>query len=280
MSKNTAPKDLDDACRAGIIRNADDLRARVQRVPPPPPAESHTTNGHALPDEMPEFIEMPTAEFPFDLMPAVIGDLANECARAMCVPSSLAAVCMLGVVSGAIGSRLRVRSIHGKITPGNVMILVGAESGTGKSEVHRVAIAPLQACQEREAKVWEKEVRPGAAAEVRMLGIELKKMADVLKNGKTADRASLKRGIAAKERDLAIYEAQLKPPYYLASDFTTAELINLLARMDGQLFASSPEAKNFADMILGRYNEGGSLCCTCRKVALLMALPRRVCSTT
>lgn len=48
------PKDLDDACRAGMITSADDLRLRVQRVPPP---QSATTNGHAPPDAPPATVK-------------------------------------------------------------------------------------------------------------------------------------------------------------------------------------------------------------------------------
>lgn len=196
-------------------------------------------------------------QFPLGLLPPAIQIMASECARVLAVPAALPATCCLATVSAALGSRLRVRSINGKTTPGNLMVLIGAESGTGKSEVHRVSMAPFHACHEGEKELWEKEILPNARAEVRMLTAEIKKCVEDLRNP-ASNRPGIKALITQKEKELATYEGQMKPPFYHASDFTTPELIKLLCRMEGQLFTTSPDAKNFVDMVLGRYNEGGT----------------------
>ena len=238
---NAKPKDLDDVCRAGHIKSAAELRARVEPVTPP--------LSHAEHDEPPAF--------PIGLLPPAIQTLASECARALAVPAALPAACCLATVSAALGSRLRVRSITGKTSSGNLMVLIGAESGTGKSEVHRVSMAPFHACHEREKELWAMEVLPNARAEVKMLTAEIKKCVEELRNP-TSNRPGIKALLAQKEKELADYESQTRPPFYHASDFTTPELIKMLCRMDGQLFTTSPDAKNFVDMVLGRYNEGGT----------------------
>ncbi|MFZ4766633.1 MAG: DUF3987 domain-containing protein [Roseimicrobium sp.] len=195
--------------------------------------------------------------FPIECLPSSIQALSRECARVLSVPVAMPAVCCLAVVSASIGSRLRVRSINGKTTPGNIMVLIAAETGTGKSETHRVCMAPFNQCQEREKELWRDTLLPDARAEVRLLAKEIKQ-AESKASAADADRSAIKRDIARMEAALVVAEAQMKQPFYHASDFTTPELIKLLCRMDGQLFATSPDAKNFVDMVLGKFNEGGT----------------------
>lgn len=207
------------------------------------------------PTPVPE--EIPPEKFPIEAMPDSLRSFASECSRVISVPIEMASMCCLAVASAAIGSRLKVKSINGKTTSANIMVLIGAESGSGKSETFRECIIPFEKCAASEKKEWKDQVLPSAKAEARILDKEIKTMINSIKE-ESVNRESLKRALAEKEKRLAIVEEQLKPPVFCASDFTTPELIRLLCRMDGQMFAASPDAKNFVDMVLGRYNEGGT----------------------
>ena len=201
--------------------------------------------------------ELPPAPFPLESLPPPLRDLSTEAARVLSLPVAMPAVCTLAVTSAALGSRLRVRSFNGKITPGNLMVLVAADTGTGKSEAFRECIAPFAECHQVEKERWREEVLPEAKAEARILAREIKQRENDVKKT-NANRHAIKNDIASMEARLATAQSQAQPPYFYASDFTTAQLINLLCQMGGQLFAASPDAKNFVDMILGRYNEGGT----------------------
>ena len=195
--------------------------------------------------------------FPAELLPDSIKAIARECARVLSVPIAMPAACCLAVVSAALGSRLRVRSINGKTTSANIMVMIAADTGSGKSETYRECVAPFEACHRRAKDKWRDEVFPDAKAETRVLEKEIKKReGDIGKVG--ADREAIKNDIAQMELKLAISQAQMKEPFYCVSDITTPELIRLLCRMNGQVFTASPDAKNFIDMILGRYNDGST----------------------
>lgn len=226
----------------------DDLRQRAAYKTSTPPQATSAKDDTGNEEPPP---------FPIGLLPPAIQTLASECARVLSVPAALPAVCFLATVSAALGSRLRVRSISGKTSSANIMALIGAESGTGKSEVHRISMAPFHACHEREKKHWAMEVLPTARAEVKMLTAEIKKCVEELRNP-AANRPGIRALLTQKEKELADYEGQTKPPFYHASDVTTPELIKMLCRMEGQLFTTSPDAKAFVDMVLGKYNEGGT----------------------
>lgn len=190
-------------------------------------------------------------QFPIDVLPETLRHFVGECARVNSVPVELPAACVLAIVSASCGSRLRVKTIHGKVAPANIYVLGAAQSGSGKSEVFSLCFGPVKRWSQREAQRWEAEVLPRAKAEARLLAKAIK----ALENSSDADERALSE-IAAKEARLAIVQAQLLPPTYHASDYTNAELVRILARMDGQLFSASPDAKNVVDMMLGRHNEG------------------------
>jgi len=234
------------------------LRCRkATRVASPSAIVPHCTNGTVTREHTTDDPETSMPDFPIQVLPVSLRDFAVECARVSQVPVGLSAACALAVVSAALGSRLRVRSIHGKTLPANIMLLAAAETGSGKSEVFRQCMAPFEACQSRATQHWEERVLPGARAEARLLAAELKGLESKAK-GKGANRDLIKREMTEKEANLAIARALLEPPVFRASDFTTPQLIRLLCRMDGQMFAASSDAKNFVDMVLGRYNEGGT----------------------
>lgn len=208
-------------------------------------------------DPIPVAGEVLPPHFPIQTIPGALRPFALECSRITGVPVEMAAMCCFAVASAATASRLRVKSVNGKTTTANIMVLIGAESGTGKSETFRECMAPFEKCAEEEKRVWRAQILPNAKAEIRLLTQEIKRLENSLKKG-SGDRDNIKSELAEKERLLTTAELLAKQPVYHGSDFTTAELIRVLCRMGGQMFAASPDAKNFVDMVLGRYNEGGT----------------------
>lgn len=190
--------------------------------------------------------------FPVDALPASVRDFVLECERVNKVPVGLPAMCCLAVASASVGAKLRVHSIHGKVTPANLMVLGAADTGSGKSEVFRECTDPFMKCQKEIRDEWRTKILPASKGDVKRLTKAIKRLAE------SPDHETSREELTAKEAALAMVEAKTLEPCFVASDFTTQALIRMLCRMDGQLFTASPDAKNFVDMILGRYNDGGT----------------------
>jgi hypothetical protein len=190
--------------------------------------------------------------FPVDELPASVRGFVLECERVNKVPVGLPAMCCLAVASASVGAKLRVLSFHGKITSANLMVLGAADTGSGKSEVFRECIAPFMKCQMEIRDEWRTKTLPACKGDVKRLTKAIKLLAE------SPDHETNREELAAKEAALAVAEAKKEEPCYIASDFTTQALVRMLCRTDGQLFTASPDAKNVVDMILGRYNDGGT----------------------
>jgi len=175
------------------------------------------------------------ARFPIEVLPPALRALCAECARVLSVPIAMPAMCGLAVASAALGAKLRVRSVLGKMTSANIFALIAAESGTGKSETHRVFIAPFEACQSAAQKHWREQVLPNAKAASRILDMQIKNLEKKVKAG--ADTGALQSQLTELERNLGEARTKMKQPFFIGSDFTTAKLIDLLCQMEGQFFA-------------------------------------------
>ncbi|MDP6676650.1 MAG: DUF3987 domain-containing protein, partial [Pirellulales bacterium] len=84
-----------------------------------------------------------TKPFPTHLLPRVLGDLVKEVARVTQTPEAMAGPLTLGIVSASIGKGLASKGHAGRITPPNLYILLGAKSGTGKSECAKIIFKPF-----------------------------------------------------------------------------------------------------------------------------------------
>ena len=76
-------------------------------------------------------------------MTPVLGDIVKEVARVTQTPEAMAGPLALGIVSASIGKGLSIRGNAGRITPSNIYVLLGAKSGTGKSECSKIIFKPF-----------------------------------------------------------------------------------------------------------------------------------------
>jgi hypothetical protein len=228
----------------------DDTRKKWESVQPTPAGRRPITIRTLL--RMAEAGGWQGSAFPVDALPAAVRDFVLECERVNKVPVGLPAMCCLAVASASVGAKLRVHSFHGKVTSANLMVLGAADTGSGKSEVFRECIAPFMKCQKEIRDEWRSKILPASNGDVKRLTKAIKRLAE------SADHETNREELTAKEAALAMAKAKTEEPCYVASDFTTQALIRMLCRTDGQLFTASPDAKNFVDMILGRYNDGGT----------------------
>ncbi len=206
----------------------------------------------------PRFEAQPASSGPFPLhcLPPACEAMARAICETVRVPESLPGCCILGLVSGAIGKGLEVKSGSNRVTRGNLYILPSAESGSGKSETSRHSAKPFLQFEAERLKAWKVEILPGLLAEQDILQSEidnLKKQAgkadDAVQRGEILSQ--LKRKRAALE-EIAI---KLRAPVLSCEDITSQKLAELLAHNGEQLASLSADAGEIVNVLLGRYNK-------------------------
>ena len=166
-----------------------------------------------------------TKPFPTHLLPKVLGDLVKEVARVTQTPEAMAGPLTLGNVSASIGKGLVIKGHAGRITPPNLYILLGAKSGTGKSECAKIIFKPFIDYATDKHQEWIEEVLPGLKADKECIEAEIKELIKGLKsNGGNADKLKeAKKKLARKESEM------LKEPRYHADNVTGEKLAILIS---------------------------------------------------
>lgn len=195
------------------------------------------------------------APFPLDALPPSMALLAAGVARTARVPDRLSGVCIIGIVSAAIGAGLEVQSDTQRTTRGNLFLLVSAETGTGKSRTFELIAAPLLDHQERLQEHWQKQSAPRLQSDLKILERELANLEKkVARATDSAERERL-RGEheykTAQKTELAKRNVQ---PVLLVQDATTERLTAMVEEQGEVLFSASSDCRKVVDNLMGRYS--------------------------
>ncbi len=191
-----------------------------------------------------------TKPFPTHLLPKVLGDLVKEVARVTQTPEAMAGPLTLGIVSASIGKGLASKGHAGRITPPNLYILLGAKSGTGKSECAKIIFKPFIDYANEKHQEWIEEVLPGLKSDKECIEAEIKELIKGLKsNGGNADKLKeAKKKLARKESEM------LKEPRYHADNVTGEKLAILISNQTNESLALlSSDARDCIDILDGKY---------------------------
>jgi Protein of unknown function (DUF3987) len=83
------------------------------------------------------------SEFPINLVPGGIKEIACAVAEYAKAPVSVAFLATVAALSSAFGRNLRIQSAPGRYTPGNLFALIFLSSGVAKSEMFKYLAKPL-----------------------------------------------------------------------------------------------------------------------------------------
>jgi len=131
-----------------LVAVSSKLSIRI-KMKPKKPKQSPNAGGERLDDS--------SAPFPTNTLPAPIAAMVRSVATVHGVPEVMPAVCALSAVSAALGKGLRISSIRGHRTMGNLYGVVSAASGSGKSSVLCAMLEPLYIIQDYLRTVHENQ---------------------------------------------------------------------------------------------------------------------------
>ena len=201
--------------------------------------------------------EIPQAQpFPVHRLPPACETMARAVSETVRVFESLPGCCSLGILSGAIGKALQVRSGANRVTRGNLYVLPSAESGSGKSETFRHHAKPLLQFEAERVRDWKAEIKPGLLAEQKVLEAEIAKLTkSVGKADGATDREEIRAEFRERLAALEKVETKLSTPALSCEDVTGEKLAVLLAHNGEQSASLSADALAIVNILLGRYNK-------------------------
>lgn len=228
--------------------------AQVVPKPTPPPV----TQGPAARIRSCHVEEPEPAEFPVHRFPEMFSRYVTDVASCQRVPPSMVAVCVLSVVSACLGKSLRAKLLPGKITPGNLFLLLAARPGTGKTDVLRMVAEPFYELERELLAAWKANVRPGLLAERDELQARRKRLKQQEKKLATPHLAQAgdhpESELIQVVRRLDEIERELNEPSLTAENVTAEKLALMLALNDEALFSVSSEAGEVLDNLSGKHN--------------------------
>ena len=193
-----------------------------------------------------------TKPFPTHLLPRVLGDLVKEVARVTQTPEAMAGPLTLGIVSASIGKGLAIKGHAGRITPPNLYILLGAKSGTGKSECAKIIFKPFIDYANEKHREWIEEVLPELEADKECIKDEIKVLFKGLKSNK-GNSEKLKEA----NKKLARKKSEMRKEPRLHADNVTGEKLAILIsnQTNESLVLLSSDARDCIDILDGKYQK-------------------------
>lgn len=206
--------------------------------------------------DLEDTMEATEATFPVESLPGPVREYVERLSAQERTPVCLAACCALGVLSASLGSALQVQSGPERTSRGNLFILVGALSGTGKSSVFQKVAAPLMRKEQQELDNWEAAVMPGLMVEKRSAELRLKRLEGDAKKAQPSKQAEAEMQECYKLLQRIDKRLNMRPVLNV-SDVTSQQLAIMLQNPSESLASMSPDGRDAVDNTLGRYNENG-----------------------
>jgi len=203
--------------------------------------------------------EPPPNSFPLDALPSALRGIVEEVAKAALVPVPLAVIPALGILSGAIGAGVEVRSGGDRRTRANLYIMAIAASGTGKGQSASLIAAPFREAERIKAEQWQKEELPLLKAKLEVLdGKHKRAKKAALDETDSLGAEQATQDLAELERERLEIERQLeREPGFSVENITSEKLAVSLASQPGEaLLSLSAEARGVAAVLTGRYTRG------------------------
>jgi len=182
-------------------------------------------------------------QFPIKALPPMMRQMAQETSDVALVSVALPACAVIATVSASLGRGLAIPSDVDRETFGNLYVIAGAESGSGKSLTFKEVLAPVYAYQnDRRAEALK--ARPGLKAELFTLEATLRKV-------KSDDAFLAPDELAAliQRRDSIKMELNKPEPAVVCEDVTPPALHRQLGDNNEVIFSASADARHCINVV-------------------------------
>jgi hypothetical protein len=185
--------------------------------------------------------------FPIESLPSSIRDYALELADVYKVPVELPVLCMIGVLSGAIGkSRQVTKVVPGRTTMANLYIALSLNSGAGKSISKHIA-KPITRVEAEQVATFKRHEIPRLKSRQIKLEAELKR---IKKSAQVESSNEVRLQEIVRELD-EVKRAQRKSVRLIVGNGTTTGLGDELSRVEDEtLWVYADSGGHVVDVML------------------------------
>ena len=206
--------------------------------------------------------------FPLHALSPAMRAIVEELAEVHRVPVEMPGMVAIGVLAGALGNKFTLTgAVNGKLSHGNLFVVVGAAKSSGKGSISGMLAAPLFKTSAALEERYRNEERPNLMAEKAILTKRVKVLVDELASNKTGtgeSRQAMGEAERLESRE-ELKEAQARidwiepfldaAPTLWLGDSTSEAMARQFKRNDLGLLCFSVEAGNVVRVMLGKYSK-------------------------
>ena len=206
--------------------------------------------------------------FPIHSLSPAMRTIVEELAEVHRVPVEMSAMVAVGVLAGALGNKFTLAgAVNGKLSHGNLYVVIGAAKSSGKGSISCALAAPLLKASAEMEKRYRNEERPDLMAEKAVLTKRVTVLVNELASNRTGTGEQRKvMGEAERMEALEeLKEAQARldwiepfldaAPTLWLGDSTSEAMARQFKRNNFGLCCYSPEAGSVVRVMLGKYSK-------------------------
>ena len=212
--------------------------------------------------------DLDPGDFPIHALSPAMREIAEELAQVHQVPVEMPAMVAVGILAGALGNKFTLAgAVNGKVSHGNLYVVVAAAKSSGKGSVSDMLARPLLQASAALEERYRNEERPNLMAEKAVLTKRVTVLVNELASNKTGTGES-RQAMGEAERlesreELKEAQARLdwiepfldSAPTLWLGDATSEAMARQFKRNNLGLLCYSPEAGSVVRVMLGKYSK-------------------------
>ena len=276
-SQPATPRATENVYRETVAQTTTAKQAPTAKLKRGSPAEGYLADGvqeHEEPDWTPPPLDqtaqpdLDPGDFPIHALSPAMREIAEELAQVHQVPVEMPAMVAVGILAGALGNKFTLAgAVNGKVSHGNLYVVVAAAKSSGKGSVSDMLARPLLQASAALDERYRNEERPNLMAEKAVLTKRVTVLVNELASNKTGTGES-RQAMGEAERlesreELKEAQARLdwiepfldSAPTLWLGDATSEAMARQFKRNNLGLLCYSPEAGSVVRVMLGKYSK-------------------------
>jgi hypothetical protein len=180
-----------------------------------------------------------------EALPPILWDRVRLCAVERKVPPEVPLMVSLAAIASSAGTGVEIHSGTRRSTRANLFVLLGVDSGIGKSEVFRDMLGPILSFEAALHQWWGEAPAVKARAGEELLKARISGLRTFIRKLHSGGGMAIFEELQKAERARLACAGYMEPPCLLADDCTSEALAQLMHRSGEAIAAVSADARYF-----------------------------------
>lgn len=223
----------------------------------PPPAITSGTREKATPDPF------DPGAFPIDAMSPIARRIAEEVARCHQVPVEMPLLAVLAILASSVPRNFTLKGgANGKVSHGNLYVLISAPRSAGKSSIAHPIVSPIIERSSEQLRDFRERTVPQLQAQLAVLEAQekqaLKRLERLSKKDQGIELHDAEETLKKVKPQIALLQAALQSePLLWVGNHTSEKLTRILAGNGEQCLIYATEGAEVFRVMAGKYSKDG-----------------------